>query len=670
MDESNNVKPIKNDDKLNSISKIIQHRPSLFNKTKVDKFSMEKSQNEKSDNFEKSISLLKLFSSRSQYMKPENYKIFPDFAKKGKTTSFTAKNYLIPIQNTKINSIINNKINNLYLTSYKINKNQKLKKCSSTYDLDDKRRKSNMIDLIHEKEIGVCLDLIKSLPDKTRNKTKNLNVFKLNKSEETNNLIKSIKFFTIDNITNQRIIEHQILNNNNYNPKFNSELNTLNNTLSLSMATNYKTNNTNNKALNNMKNNFNNFNISNYSNYNNINNNMSNFNISNYSNNNNNLNNSLITIKNYGTITKNLGNKNLMNINNSFNSSLNENNTKSKMKKSISNKINNITNNNIKKKLENYQKNSINFRTGFVRSKKNIYGDEYSNNFKNLKNNNEIKIKNYKKKKEDANKLLLPEIEEFKTIIKDIENRKSKTLRKKNSDLNDINDDNDILLKDKLIEELNKIYLNQKHIFLKNLKENISNRRIYAELYKKKVNENIQDINKIKRGKNIYVDGYSLLDGKINQKLNQYNYILGNRFFDKDKKMEKVEKLCKISEEYENEIKNNENGIFQETNLYNQYYKPKFYFNNKEIKEDLLDDIKLKMERNIPNRPNQRNKTNTINSNFNSNSNITVNSSKSFKFDNIKNASISSNQEEKVYNDYINFRRECKKKYSFDEENI
>ena len=644
MDENNNLKPIKNDVKFHSISKIIQHRPSLFNKTKLNKFSNEKSQNEKNDNLEKSISLLKLFSNSSQYIKPANYNIYSDFAKKGKTTSFTVKNYLNSIQNTKTNSIYNNKINNLYLTSYKINKNQKIKKCSSTYDLIDKKRNSNMIDLIHEKEIGVCLNLIKSLNGKTRNKTKNLNIFKLNKSEETNNLIKSIKFFTIDNITNQRIIEHQILNNNIYNPNLNSELNTLNNTLSLSMPTNYKTNNTNNKALINK----NKLNISNYTN-------------------NNNLNNSLITIKNYSTINKNLGDNNLININNSFNSVLNENNTKTKMKKSINNNINNITNNNIKKKLENYQKNSINFRTGFVRSKKNIYGDEYNNNFKNLKNSNKIKIKNYKKKKEEANKLLLPEIEEFHSIIKDIENRKSKTLRKKNSDLNVINDDNDLLLKDKLIDELNKIYLNQKNLFLKNLKENITNRKIYSELYRQEVNENIQDINKIKRGKNIYVDGYSLLDGKINQKLNQYNYILGNRFFDKDKKMEKVEKLCKISEEYENEIKKNENGIFQETNLYNQLYKPKFNFNKKNIKEDLIDNIKLKMEKNIPNKPN---KTNTINSNFISNSNITLNSSKSFKFDNMKNASISSNQDDKVYNDYINFRRECKKKYSFDEEII
>ena len=184
MEENNNLKPIKNDDKIHSISKIIQHRPSLFNKTKLEKFNIEKSQKEKNDNFEKSISLLKLFSSRSQYIKPENFIIFPDFSKKGKTTSFTVKNYLNPIKNAKINSIINNKINNLYLTSYKLNKNQKLKKCNSTYDLNDKRR-DNMIDLIHEKEIGVCLDLIKSLPDKTRNKTKNLNIFKLNKSEET-----------------------------------------------------------------------------------------------------------------------------------------------------------------------------------------------------------------------------------------------------------------------------------------------------------------------------------------------------------------------------------------------------------------------------------------------------------------------------------------------------
>ena len=61
----------------------------------------------------------------------------------------------------------------------------------------------------------------------------------------------------------------------------------------------------------------------------------------------------------------------------------------------------------------------INFHTGFVRAQKNIYDDVYSKYLKSNKNN-------YRKKKKEANKLSLPEIEEYKSIIREIENQKSK----------------------------------------------------------------------------------------------------------------------------------------------------------------------------------------------------------------------------------------------------
>ena len=193
---------------------------------------------EKIRNLEKSISLLKLFSSKSQFIDPEGFKLVPDISK-GKTFSFRARNLLYPIKNSK-STFFNNK-KNLYLTSYKINK-KKLKAYNSSIDLND-TRKGNMIDLIHDKEIDVCLNLIKSIPEKTRNSNKRLNSFKLYKNEKTNYLIKTIKFFTIDNINNQRIIEHQILNNTNYNPKLNPEFSTLYNNLSFSIQSKYKTNN-------------------------------------------------------------------------------------------------------------------------------------------------------------------------------------------------------------------------------------------------------------------------------------------------------------------------------------------------------------------------------------------------------------------------------------------
>ena len=567
---------------------------------------------EKISNLEKSISLLKLLSSKSQFMNSEGFKLVPDISK-GKTFSFRVRNFLLPIKNSK-STFLNNK-KNLYLTSYKINK-KKLKAYNSSIDLND-TRKGNMIDLIHDKEIDVCLNLIKSIPERTRNKNKRLNSFKLYKNEKTNHLIKTIKFFTIDNINNQRIIEHQILNNTNYNPKLNPEFSTLNNNLLFSIQTKYKTNNLP------FNNNYNQLNISNYTNKKN---------------------------KNYTTTIKNnsVYNESNILINNSANSKINENNRKTNMIKSINNKINNITKNNIQKKLEKYQKNSINFRTGFVRSQKNIYGELFK--FKKNKENdgnNETKIKIFNKKKEEKNKFSLPEIEEYKSILKDIENkkRKSQTLRKSQKNLDTIKEENDLVLKDKLVDELNTIYLNQKNIFLDYFRDNRNKKKIFTELYKKKVNENIENVNKIKREPNIYVDGYSLLDGNINKRLNQFNNLLGNKFYDIEQKMEKISKLCKISDEYENSIKNNENEIFKETNLYNLIFKPKFNF-KLEKKDDSLDDIKLKQNK--------------------YNNNISFDSSKTFKIDNAKNVSLNTNRDDKTYNEYINFKKEYINRYSFD----
>ena len=113
-------------------------------------------------------------------------------------------------------------------------------------------------------------------------------------------------------------------------------------------------------------------------------------------------------------------------INNNNNSLENANLEKSKLMKSINNKNNNNNNKFIHSsynKMIYDPKNEINFHTGFVRSQKNIYDDVYSRYFKNNKKN-EIRIKNYRRKKEEANKLSLPEIEEYKSIIKEIENRK------------------------------------------------------------------------------------------------------------------------------------------------------------------------------------------------------------------------------------------------------
>ena len=54
------------------------------------------------------------------------------------------------------------------------------------------------------------------------------------------------------------------------------------------------------------------------------------------------------------------------------------------------------------------------------------------------------------------------------------------------------------------------------------------------------------------------MDGYSIFDGKINKQLKEYNYILGNKFHDKEQKEEKADKLHDIYEEFPNALGKND----------------------------------------------------------------------------------------------------------------
>ena len=602
MEKNNNIKIMINQQTNNLINDISQNISSIYKLSQNPKINFKSDKNE---NLEKSISLLKLISNKAYLTAPMNFKIIPEIQKKGKTCSFTLKNNIFSLKNKKSNYNISSKTNSFYLiSSINKTKKKKFKNYNSSKDLDGYKR-DNMIDLIHNKEIKVCLDLIKSFPENGRNKQRRLNLNKDFKSEVTNGLVKSIKFFNIDNINNQRILENQIIKNSDYIPRSLSEYNTLKNATLLSISTNYKTKNSplNDKTK---------FNNSNY----------------------NDLNNTSISMKNNSNLLKYINDNKIYNLNNS------EEN-KNFLKKQISKIINH--NNNLQKKFDEYKKNEINFVTGFVRSQKNINGDVFTK-YLNNKEKFEINIQNYKKKKEESNKLSLPEIQEYKSIINEVKNRKNKILRKSQSVFDSSNKEKIKLnIKDKLIDELNELYLNQKTMFLSYLKNNICNRRIFAESYKKEVNENIDNINKRKREQNFYIDGYSLLNENINKKLQQFNKILGNKFHDKEQKMEKVNKFCKICNEYENKIKNYENEIFKETNLYNQLFLPKFEF-NRDKKNNNKNNFEIDLSKHNINK---------------SNENISLDSSITFKIDNNRVLSKKSNKEEKIYKHYS-------KKYSFD----
>ena len=431
----------------------------------------------------------------------------------------------------KNNKIYNPK--NFYLTStlYLMNKkNMNNSNCST-------KETNNMIDLIHQKEIELCLDLIKKLPEKGINKNNEND--KEENLEEYNNLIELIRQFKFDDINNQKLIEYQILNNNNnsfaYNNIPNSDL--------------IQTNNISNSINSNLKQN----NLYLDQNINNLSSEK-------------NLNNSSIEMNN------NIRIQNISNI-------LNE---KSKLVKSSStNDINPIKeqkNNLIPRpsKINNFQS-EINFHTGFVRSQKNLYNDTFKAPVKKIS----INQKRFQRQKKENEKLTLPEIEEYKSIIKQIRKKRIIENRKIREKIEMKKDKSDFFLKDKLIEELKDIYQDQKNTFLRDVKENFGDddeNKIKIDPIKQEINANIRNINQIKRKQNYFVDGYSRFGGEINKRLNDFNYILGNKFHDKDQKKEKEEKFYKCLQEYENKMNRFRSDFFKEYKIYKKIFKPKFDF--------------------------------------------------------------------------------------------
>ena len=520
---------------------LIQESSSIYNNSSLSNNqdpTKENIKNNTNDDFRNNMSLIKLLSNKTHFVMDNNFTLFHGDSKRGRTTSFIADDRESQTRNNKFYYPFKNSRKNFYLTSFKPSyKIKKMKISNSCQDLNN-YNKYNVIDLIHEKEIQLCLELIKKYPDIEKNKDRNVNVKEL-KTKETSDIIREIKRFNFDNIKDQKTVADQILDNYNYLINYeNIPLSTL------SMSTNYRTNK---MPMNSM-----------YK-----------LNISNISTNNVNFNSS--------TISKN--NSSILNNNSSSN---NKTLLKLKMSKSFNSKINSNlnTNNNIYNKLIYDPRNEINFNTGFIKSQKNIYEDVYSKYFKNKKHNkkNEIKARRYRQKKEEANKLTLPEIEEFKSIIKEIEKQKMRENRRNKSVIFN-KDKNDLIVKDQLLEELNRLYKKQKEMFLNSLRTNFGDtEKAREDLRKKEINKNIQNINKIRRAPNVFVDGYSLLDGSINKKLKQYNYILGNKFHDKEQKKEKELKFNQCVNEFENKINYYKKKLMEEKEIYKKIFKPKIDF--------------------------------------------------------------------------------------------
>ena len=629
MDENNNNKDklIKKEEQTHSLDKPVIHRSFFLSKTYFHSNRLQIhnplkdkkiSQKEIKYNFKRQLSLLNSLKNKSYLAESRDFHM-SEILNQDKNCSFTKNTNNNFIKNKKVNFDMSGNKKQFYITSSYDPSSPKdsFKNFSSLQNLNLNEKKNNnyIIDLIHEKEIQLCLDLIKAIPDNKNDKHKRLNIIKDFRNKRANNIIKLIKTFNFDNIFNQRLLEEQILNNSNNN--YNSENNKAQGTFSVSMSTNYKTNT--NIPLNSM-----------YK-----------FNLSNITNNKNNS--SVILKNNNSSFNKYFDESNALNNNNV---SVNEKLMKSKLTKSINNKFNN--------KSEKGPKSEINFHTGFVRSQKNIYDDVYSKYFKNNSKTNAMRVKRFRKKKLEANKLSLPEIEEYKSIVKDIESRRKKALKKSKSMLDINRNSNDLLLKDQLMVVLNNIYQDQKNSFLSSLKNNTTDtEKIKIDSYKNEINENIRNINKNKRIPNQFIDGYSIFEGKINKKLDQYNYLLGNRFHNKEQKLEKAKKFIDISNEFENKVKYYKKVLLNERFKYENMFKQNIVFDKDT--HDITEDVKCDMDQY-----------------FNKNDIVSValrnKDQNNYKIKNLsyKNFSRNKSYKDKIYEDYTNFKNECKKIYSLD----
>lgn len=564
MDETNTFILLRNEPEALTMYKetslkinnqLLNHDKSLMNESE---YSLNKNKNKKNFNkirIDKKLrtgSFVNMISSKTQQSLGFNHlskgKTFSNLNKKENNNSKQ-----VTFNITKKN--IRNK--NFYLTSTLnsiYNKNQFPNSNNST------KYSSYMIDLIHKKESELCLDLIKNLSEKGIHNAKNIGNNKEDNLEETNNLIELIKKFNFDNINNQKMIEDQIINDINNNSIDNnlvkSDLNS-GNDLSISMTTNFKTNN---NLFHNM--------------------NQNNKNI-------NNINNSALD-KNLNNSSIELKNNNSSIIQNSSNI-INE---KSKLIKSSS--TNNISR--IKERKNDfhskssrmdYFQNEINFHTGFVRRQKKLYNET----FKLLRKRKIFNPKKIRKpKKED--KLSLPEIEEYKSIIKEIERRK-RIKRNKSQKIVELRKEfSELDLKDKLVEELHNIYQNQKNTFLWDLHDNYGSEenKVKYDPKKEEINANIRNINSIRRKQNYFIDGYSIFNGKINKRLNDFNYVLGNKFYDKDQKKEKEEKFHKCVEDFENKLKKYKDDLFREHKFYNKIFEQNVDFGKDKNQENYQDE--------------------------------------------------------------------------------
>lgn len=256
-----------------------------------------------------------------------------------------------------------------------------------------------------------------------------------------------------------------------------------------------------------------------------------------------------------------------------------------------SNELNNFPINNNASINNNINHNNINIK--LLNSISLQYGNKKINRFFiptriNSNKNNDINRKIYispNKRKKEAS---LFEIEEYKNILKKINQKKGIDKEVDKIPKKIINVDNlkrEDFYKDVLERELRLILNNQRNIFIKDL--------IQKQKNKEKVIQNQLNLNKFircisvnKKPTNNFIDGYSILEGK-NKQSEEYNNILGNHLYSKEQKLEKLIKYFRSIDEYEDKRKNNIEKLLKADNKYRQLFIP-----NIDLNKEKLENIK------------------------------------------------------------------------------
>ena len=195
IDEKKSINNNKDKDKIikkeeynQSLDKLIIQRSSTLSKTNITTKIQNPSKdikNKKKEsrfNFKRQLSQINTTKNKSCLSKS---KFFPEISSQDKTCSNISNNTL----NKKVNFNIGGNKKQFYITSSYAPLSQK-RTLKNSISMQNVKKKNNdyIINLIHEKEIQLCLDLIKAIPENKNDINKRIDIDKDFSNKQVNDM--------------------------------------------------------------------------------------------------------------------------------------------------------------------------------------------------------------------------------------------------------------------------------------------------------------------------------------------------------------------------------------------------------------------------------------------------------------------------------------------------